>query len=131
MELAVSIFVNPVLRRMNFQSQGQAISMFAARLGKAMPFWYSACFVLLVAEAVIRRHQPGASLLYIACGIWAAVIFVTLIFLVPINNRMMRTAAVDFSEEAQREHRTWDTRHRFRVAALAIAMLCALIAIHG
>src|ERR1700710_698156 len=89
-EFAVSVFVNPVLWRMEEKAQAAAIRMFAIRLGKSMPFWYAASLLLLLAEAVLRHHAPGSSLLITACAIWAVVIVLTLAFLVPINNRMMQ-----------------------------------------
>jgi hypothetical protein len=52
------------------------------------------------------------------------------LFLVPINNRMMRLDASSFPEESQREHRRWEALHRLRVAALVMAMVCFLLAAH-
>lgn len=129
-EFAVSVFINPVLRKLDDRTQAKAISLFAARLGRAMPFWYAISLLLLLVEALTTRRGPGNSLLIAACAIWLAVIVLTLLFLVPINNRMMQLDAKSFPEEAQREHRTWDTLHRLRVAALILAMICFLLAAH-
>src|ERR1700712_425577 len=96
-EFAVSVFVNPVLWRLENSAQAAAIRMFAIRLGKAMPFWYAASLLLLIAETILRRHQSGSSLLIAASVIWAVVIVVTILFLVPINNRMMQLDAAAFS----------------------------------
>jgi uncharacterized membrane protein len=129
-EFAVSVFVNPVLWKLEDRAQAGAIRLFAVRLGTAMPFWYALSLLLLIAEAIVERHQAGDSLLIAASAIWLAVILVTVIFLVPINNRMMRLTTDSFSEEARREHKRWDTLHRLRVAALGVAMVCFLLAIH-
>jgi hypothetical protein len=128
-EFAVSAFVNPVLYQLDEGKQARAIRLFAARLGTAMPFWYVLGLLLLLAEAVVLRHAPGAVLLDTAGGIWALVIVLTLVFLVPINNRMARMEGSEFPREAQREHRKWDVLHRLRVAALGTAMVCFLVAI--
>jgi hypothetical protein len=128
-ELAVSVFINPVILRLEEGAQARTVRMFAARLGMAMPFWYVLGLLLLLAEAVALRHAPGAALLDVAAGIWALVIVLTLLFLVPINNRMARMEAGEFGKEAQREHRKWDSLHRLRVAALGAAMVCFLVAI--
>lgn len=129
-EFAVSVFINPVLRKLDERAQAKAISLFAVRLGRAMPFWYAISLLLLLVEALATCHHPGNSLLIAACAIWLAVIVLTLLFLVPINNRMMQLDAQSFPEVAQREHRRWDTLHRLRVAALVVAMLCFLLAAH-
>lgn len=129
-ELAVSVFINPVLRRLEDRAQAKVISLFAARLGKSMPFWYGLSLVLLIIEAIVERHEPGNTLLIAASSLWVAVIVLTLLFLVPINNRMMQLDASSFPEEAQREHRRWDTLHSLRVATLVVAMVCFLLAAH-
>jgi uncharacterized membrane protein len=129
-EFAVSVFINPVLRKLEERAQARAISFFAARLGKAMPFWYALSLVLLLVEAAVERHEPGILLLIAASAIWFAVIVLTLLFLVPINNRMMKLDAGSFPERAQQEHRRWDRFHRLRVIALGAAMVCFLLAAH-
>jgi uncharacterized membrane protein len=128
-EFAVSVFVNPVLWRLEDGAQAEAIPLFARRLGTAMPFWYVLSLLLLVLEMVLRRHEAGFALLVAAIAIWAVVIVLTLLFLVPINNRMIRLEPGGFAEAARREHHRWDSMHRVRVAALTAAMVCFLLAI--
>lgn len=128
-EFAVSAFINPILRRLDDRSRLAQIQPFAARLGAAMPFWYVLSFVLLLAETVLLRHTPQVSLLVAACSIWVIVIVFTLLFLVPINNRMIRPAPGITPEESLREHDRWDWMHRFRVLALTAAMVAFLVAI--
>ena len=67
-EFAVSAFINPVLWRMEDEGQGFAVRAFARMLGRVMPFWYGGNMLLLAAEAIVRRSQPGAWLLDVACG---------------------------------------------------------------
>lgn len=129
-ELAVWVFVNPVLRRLDDDTQATAISLFASRLGAAMPFWYAGSLLLLIVEAVMRRHEAGSALLIASCAIWIAVIVLTLLFLVPINNRMAKLAPGSFTEKAHQEHDRWDTLHRLRVLALGVSMFCLFLASH-
>jgi hypothetical protein len=126
----VSAFINPVLSRLDHRAHGDAVRMFARNLGTAMPIWYVLSFALLVVEGIFRRHDAGAAMLIISAGIWAAVIVLTLMFLVPINNRMMRLEADSWSNETQRQHDRWERLHRVRVVALGTAMVCFLLAIH-
>ena len=127
-ELTVSVFINPILWKLDSVAQMSAVRMFAKRLGSAMPFWYAASLALLIAETIVRRHEASLGLLMIACAIWAAVIVVTLLFLVPINNRLAQVGAKSVAAVAQQQHKRWDTMHRYRVAALGVAMLCFLMA---
>jgi len=128
-EFSVSVFINPILRRLDVLAQAHAIRLFARRLGAAMPFWYAASLLLLIGEAIVYRHESGDVLLIIAGTIWAAVIIHTVLVLVPINNRMAQLGSDAFPQEAQREHNKWDSLHRFRVVALVAAMVCHLVAI--
>ena len=128
-EFAVSVFINPILERLDTGTRLKTISFFAKRLGTAMPFWYALSLLLLITEAVLRRHTDGLSLLTAASALWLAVIALTLIFLVPINNRMMWLDANSGAEKSLKEHRKWDVLHRGRVAILATSMVCFLLAI--
>ncbi|HEV2576912.1 MAG TPA: DUF1772 domain-containing protein [Acidobacteriaceae bacterium] len=128
-EFTVSAFINPILERLDSGLRMKTISLFAKRLGAAMPFWYALSFVLLLAEAVLRRHSVGEHLLIAASTLWLAVIVLTLMFLVPINNRMMRLHGSCSAEASLREHNTWDTLHRGRVVVLAASMVCFLLAV--
>jgi uncharacterized membrane protein len=128
-ELCVSAFVNPALWKLESGAQRQAIRLFAIKLGFVMPFWYALSLALLLIETFFRWHQPHALLLVIACGIWILVIVLTLLFLVPINNKLARMEGSSSFDSARSDHHNWDTMHRFRILALAIAMVLALIAI--
>jgi hypothetical protein len=125
-ELAVSVFVNPVLEKLDDRAQARAIQIFAENLGTAMPFWYVTSLLLLLAETFVRRHAAGISLLIAASAIWSAVIVLTLMFLVPINNRMMRLDG-SFPEEERRNHKRWDRLHRGRVAALTACLVLLIL----
>ena len=81
-----------------------------------MPFWYGVSFLLLIAESILRHGEPGYLLLIAASAIWVAVIVLTILFLVPINNRLARTDPDAAVEPALKEHGRWDTMHRWRVA---------------
>ena len=119
-EFAVAVFINPILRKLDAREELRAIRLFAAKLGRAMPFWYAGSLLLLVAEIVIRYKQAGESLLIAASVIWVAVIVLTLIFLVPINNRLARADLNVPPEPALAEHGKWDSLHRWRVASLTV-----------
>jgi uncharacterized membrane protein len=128
-EFAVSVFINPILQRLDTGTRMKAISFFAKRLGTAMPFWYALSLLLLIAEAALRRQGNSESLLITASALWLAVILLTLIFLVPINNRMMRLDSSSPTEASLQQHKTWDLLHRGRVAILAMSIIYFLLAV--
>jgi uncharacterized membrane protein len=130
-EFAVAVFINPILWRLEYSAQLSAMRMFAKRLGAAMPFWYAASLLLLIVEAVVRRHQANLVLVEIAGSIWAAVIVLTLLYLVPINNRLAQLGQHSVAAVARQHHKQWDTMHRYRVAALGVSMVCFLMAMVG
>ena len=109
LEFAVSAFVNPILWKLDRAVQAVTIPVFARKLGAVMPFWYALSLILLIAEAVMRHQEPGFRWLIAAGAIWAAVIVVTVIFLVPLNNRLARLNGGAFTDEVGAVHKTWDT----------------------
>ena len=122
-EFAVSAFINPVVWKLDLAAQAVAFRLFGRRLGRAMPVWYIASLLLLVSETIAHRHESHVGLLGVAIAFWGAAIAISLLSLVPINNRMVRMDADGWTESAQRELRKWDGLHRVRVAVLAVAMI--------
>jgi uncharacterized membrane protein len=128
-EFAVSAFINPVLWKLERGAQIHAIRLFAETLGFVMPFWYGLGMLLLLVEMFLLRHQPHVLPLAFASGIWAAVILMSVLFLVPINNRLARSESSGIAEKAQNDHRRWHALHRVRVLALTAAMILFLVSI--
>ena len=117
-EFSVSAFLNPAAWRLAPEPQLQMLSRVASVLGKVMPVWYPVCALLLAVQTWLHWHLPGFRILLAADAVWLAVVVATILFLVPLNNRVASGAA-----DWQRAHRTWDSRHRVRVAALAVAAI--------
>lgn len=128
-EFAVSAFINPILEQLGNAAQAHATRLFARKLGTVMPFWYALGFLLLIAETITARQHPGMAFLAAASLIWAAVIVLTLMLLVPINNRIANMDSGAFTDTLRREHAKWDALHRLRVLALGVAMICLLVGI--
>ncbi len=115
-EFSVSAFVNPSAWRLDAEPQARLLSHLAAVLGRVMPFWYAGGLVLLGAETWLHGHEPGFAFLLTASVIWFLTTLLTILFLVPLNNLVVRGGP-----GWQRAHHLWDTRHRFRIVALTIA----------
>ncbi|HEY4354244.1 MAG TPA: hypothetical protein VGN16_00740 [Acidobacteriaceae bacterium] len=117
-EFSVSAFVNPAVSRLEPEAQLTILRRFALVLGKVMPVWYPVATVLLGIETWLYWHTPGRGFLLTADAIWVLTSVISIVALVPLNNRVAEGAA-----DWQQIHRVWDTRHRVRIAALAIAAL--------
>ena len=115
-ELSVSAFVNPSAWRLETAPQSTMLRHYAAVLGRLMPFWYAADLILLTAKTWLDRHTPDLPLLLAATIIWFLATLGSILFLVPLNNQVI-TATPGW----QAAHRSWDRRHRVRIAALAVA----------
>jgi uncharacterized membrane protein len=128
-EFAVSAFVNPILKQLDDSARANATRLFAQKFGSVMPFWYGLSLLLLIAETIIMRERLGVGFLVAASVIWAATIALTLMFLVPINNRIAKMNVAKFTDALRQEHAKWDALHRWRVLVLVVAMICMLIGI--
>jgi uncharacterized membrane protein len=129
-EVCVSIFINPVLSRLDERPRAIATALFAARLGKAMPFWYAVSLLCLIVQAVLHRAQQSAMWMLIsAAALWVAIIIFTLVALVPINNRIAALDPASLPPDWDAQHDTWDARHRARVIILIVSFVLALYAI--
>jgi Domain of unknown function (DUF1772) len=128
-EFAVSVFVNPVIWKLDDHAQAKALSMFARLLGKAMPLWYAMCLVLMIGEAYQRRHEPALILLVVAVAVWIAIIVFTVFRLLPINNRIASLAVGALPAGWLQEHKRWDMLHRWRILFLVAAMICLVYGI--
>jgi Domain of unknown function (DUF1772) len=124
-EIAVSLFINPVVWQLDEPAQAKALRLFAARLGKAMPIWYAASLLLMAVEAALRFRQPAFAWIAAAAGLWIGIILYTLLVLLPINNRIAALDTSSLPAGWRKQHRTWDGHHRVRILLLilAVAML--------
>jgi uncharacterized membrane protein len=133
-ELTVSLFINPVMRKLDPESQRKALSLFAGLLGRVMPFWYGLCLVLFVVETVVHRGEPEFNSLLAASILWAAIIVFTIAVLVPINNRIAALAADVPLERWLPEHKRWNRLHQLRILLLLLALVLvthALLSLPG
>jgi len=115
-EFSVSAFVNPAASRLEPESHLKMLSHSALVLGKVMPVWYSLSTLFFGIQTWLRWHTPGRAVLLAADAIWVLISVASIFVLVPLASRVAEGAA-----DWQRIHRTWDRRHRVRIAAVATA----------
>jgi len=123
-EFAVAVFVNPILDRLPDDSCIAARSDGARVLGRVMPVWYIGSMVLGAVWAAVARAGAGASLAMAATALLAVSVVMSLLLLVPINNRAQGRPA-DWKQQAGR----WDRYHYVRVGVIVLAFALFAVAL--
>jgi uncharacterized membrane protein len=90
-------------------------------LGAVMPFWYITSLVLVGIWAIAGWHHHGTSLVVTAAALLILSVIMSILLLVPINNRGKTwtpdNRPADWKQQASR----WDRYHYARVAVLIAA----------
>ena len=119
-ELSVGAFAHPTLNAQPLEVHVPVRASLARLLGRVMPFWMttSALLNLAVVLPFEGLHGTPWMLAAVAFGIQASAVVFSVIFPVPINNRIIRwTAATVPGDWRAQEHR-WDVLHMSRTLGL-------------
>ena len=129
-ELAIGVFVHPVLSKLHDGAHSEAAKPLARLLGKVMPFWYAAALLLVVVSLLARAVGTWS---WWACLTSAALLTVTvpfsLICLVPINNRVAAWDLNALPGDWKNDRRRWDQYHSVRIVILVLASLATIAAV--
>ena len=121
-ELAIGVFVHPVLTKLHEAAHAEAAKPLARLLGKVMPFWYAAALLLVVISLFTRAVDTWS---WWTCLSSAALIAVTvpftLICLVPINNRVAAWDLNALPRDWKSDRKKWDQYHAIRIVILVLA----------
>jgi hypothetical protein len=133
-ELNVAAFAHPVLHRQPLETHILVRSSFAAMLAGVMPFWMAASTLLnlLLLMPFVHLNRSAWRFAAAAFAIQACAVVFSVIFPVPINNRIAKWTPQSLPRDwSALEHR-WDLYHSFRTAGLvvAFALLGLVIASH-
>ena len=98
-------------------------------LGAVMPFWYIGSLILSAVWAVAGWHHHGAGLVVIAAGLLIVSVLMSVLLLVPINNRSKTWTPENRPADWKRQANRWDRYHYVRVTVLiaAFALLAAAL----
>ncbi|MFG3280744.1 anthrone oxygenase family protein [Streptomyces sp. NPDC048111] len=120
-EFSVAFVINPILNALPDDSTQLGNAHGGRMLGAVMPVWYFSSLALVVACAVAGRHHGGAGLLATAGGLLVLSVVMSILLLVPINNRNKtwtpETRPADWKQQLNR----WNRYHYVRVAVLVAA----------
>lgn len=127
-ELAVALFIHPILYGVRDDAHARVVKPLARRLGRSMPFWYAVSLVFAIFQWVTSSQTISSYLCGAAVALMALIIVLTLIFPVPINNRI---AALDLDRlppDWLEMRRRWDLYHQVRVVLLIVVLTLLILA---
>ncbi|KQV15809.1 MULTISPECIES: DUF1772 domain-containing protein [unclassified Kitasatospora] len=129
-EFSVAFVVNRILGALPEDSYQLGRAHGGRMLGALMPVWYFTSLALSTVWAIAGWHRPGAGLVVTAAGLLVLSVAMSILLLVPINNRSKtwtpENRPADWREQSDR----WDRYHYGRVAVIvaAFALLATALA---
>lgn len=128
-EFAVPFFLNRILNALPGDN-GLLGRTHGARLGGAvMPFWYITSFVLVGVWAVAGWNNQGTGLVVTAAALLILSVLLSVLVLVPINNRVKTWTVGDRPADWKQQMNRWDRFHYVRVAVIIAAFACLAAAL--
>ena len=128
-EFSVAFIMNRILDALP-EDSGQLGHAHGGRmLGALMPFWYMGSLVLSALWAVAGWHHHGAGLVVTAAGLLIVSVVMSVLLLVPINNRNKTWTAENRPADWKQQLHRWLRWHYVRVAVIvaAFALLVAAL----
>ncbi|MGW2489196.1 anthrone oxygenase family protein [Streptomyces sp. NPDC001606] len=128
-EFSVAFIMNRILNALP-EDSGQLGHAHGGRmLGTLMPFWYIGSLVLSALWAVAGWHHHGAGLVVTAAALLIVSVVMSVLLLVPINNRNRtwtpETRPADWKQQLDR----WERYHYARVAVIIAAFTLLVTAL--
>ncbi|MFB8077328.1 MULTISPECIES: anthrone oxygenase family protein [unclassified Streptomyces] len=126
-EFSVAFVINPIFNALP-EDSGQLGRAHGGRmLGAVMPFWYIGSLVLAAVWAVAGWGQGGAGLVVTAGALLIVSVIMSILLLVPINNRGKTWTPENRPADWKDQMKRWDRYHYVRVAVI-IAAFTLLVA---
>lgn len=128
-ELSVAFIMNRILDALP-EDSGQLGHAHGGRmLGALMPFWYVGSLVLSAVWAVAGWHHPGIGLVVTAAGLLILSVVMSVLLLVPINNRNKTWTPENRPADWEEQLHRWDRYHYIRVAVIVAAFTLLVAAL--
>ncbi|AKJ15691.1 membrane protein [Streptomyces incarnatus] len=124
-EFSVLFVINPILNALP-EDSGQLGHAHGGRmLGAVMPVWYIGSLVLVGIWALAGRHYHGTGLVVTAGALLLLSVVMSVLLLVPINNRNKTWTPENRPEDWKEQLNRWLRWHYVRVAVIigAFALL--------
>ncbi|QYN22484.1 DUF1772 domain-containing protein [Amycolatopsis sp. DSM 110486] len=128
-EFSVAFVMNRIFSGLPDDSNQAARSHGGRMLGALMPFWYIGSLVLSAVWTITGWQHPGTGLVVIAAALLIVSVIMSLLLLVPINNRGKTWTADNRPADWKQQMDRWDRYHYVRVAVIiaAFALLVAAL----
>ncbi|MEV0071230.1 DUF1772 domain-containing protein [Amycolatopsis sp. NPDC050768] len=128
-EFSVAFVMNRIFSGLPDDSNQAARSHGGRMLGALMPFWYIGSLVLSAVWAITGWQHPGTGLVVIAAALLIVSVIMSLLLLVPINNRGKTWTADNRPADWKQQMDRWDRYHYVRVTVIiaAFALLVAAL----
>ncbi|MFI5868158.1 anthrone oxygenase family protein [Streptomyces sp. NPDC051546] len=128
-EFCVAFVVNRILSALP-EDSGQLGRAHGGRmLGALMPFWYIGSLALASVWAVAGWDRPGAGLVVTAGALLILSVVMSVLLLVPINNRSKTWTPENRPEDWKEQMAAWDRWHYVRVAVIVAAFALLVTAL--
>uniref|UniRef100_A0AAU2VRQ3 DUF1772 domain-containing protein n=1 Tax=Streptomyces sp. NBC_00008 TaxID=2903610 RepID=A0AAU2VRQ3_9ACTN len=121
-EFSVAFVMNRIFNALP-EDSGQLGRAHGGRmLGAVMPVWYISSVVLVAIRAVAGWHDRGTGLAVIAGALLIVSVLMSILLLVPINNRSKTWTPENRPADWKEQMNRWDRFHYLRVAVLVAAL---------
>ncbi|MFC8370288.1 MULTISPECIES: DUF1772 domain-containing protein [unclassified Streptomyces] len=120
-EFSVAFVINPILNALPGDSDQLGRAHGGRMLGAVMPFWYIGSLVLVAVWAVAGRDHHGTGLVVTAAALLIVSVIMSILLLVPINNRGRTWTPENRPEDWKEQMNRWDRYHYARVAVIIAA----------
>ena len=128
-EFSVAFVMNRIFNALP-EDSGQLGRAHGGRmLGAVMPFWYIGSLVLSAVWAIAGWHHHSSGLVVTAGALLILSVIMSLLLLVPINNRSKTWTPDNRPADWKEQSNRWDRYHYVRVAVIiaAFALLAAAL----
>ncbi|RSN65227.1 DUF1772 domain-containing protein [Amycolatopsis sp. WAC 04182] len=128
-EFAVAFVLNRILGALPEDSMVRGRAHGGRMLGAVMPVWYIGSLVLVAVWAIAGWQDPASGLVVTAGALLIVSVVMSVLLLVPINNRGKTWTAENRPADWKEQMNRWDRFHYARVAVIiaAFALLVAAL----
>ncbi|GGB29549.1 membrane protein [Flexivirga endophytica] len=128
-EFAVAVILNRIFKALPGDSGQLGRAHGGRMLGAVMPFWYIGSVVLATAWAITGWGDHGAGLVVAGIALLVVSVLMSILLLVPINNRSKTWTPENRPEDWQDQSDRWDRYHYVRVAVIVAAFALLVTAL--
>ncbi|MFK0213603.1 anthrone oxygenase family protein [Streptomyces sp. NPDC090298] len=128
-EFSVAFVMNPIFNALPDDSNQQAHSHGGRMLGAVMPFWYIGSLALVTVWAIAGWRQGGAGLVVTAGALLIVSVIMSILLLVPINNRGKTWTPANRPADWKEQMNRWERYHYARVGVIIAAFTLLVTAL--